>query len=624
MSLIHIKDMTDIRRRSAVALLVAAALSGTNFLSAQKPAAKEDLKKEITVAHQENLKKEITVKHHEEINPSDAVRLNINPTVVMPPLPVSKLTYGLRQIRVGVPASIPSLAPAAYADTIYRSPYRGYAAAGYLPMINMGAAAGYKFIDNDRVRLNGWMQYDGSSYRGDLPWQPENADPKESVRLRRNVATVGGALHSAVGRDSYLDLGVDYTFARFNTPYYEGMRNQNVHRLNVQGLWSMTTGIWNCGIGANYGLFGYGNAVALSSPEQPTPPTSGSLLLKDSPYDPVRENHLSARLFASAKVWGADLAGIEVDFSHLSYGRHAGALMSATDIYNVEVFEPLGSLSHSLLSVRPFYRFNWKNLVLDLGANLDFTFNCGKVFHVAPEAQATWRPSQFVALYVKANGGVRQNTLGSLFDVTYYGLPNLAYSNSHVPLAGEVGVTIGLWRGFYSEISAAYAIADDWLMPVTLNDRYVAFETLDMKGYRFHAGFGYQYRNLLDASVSFEMAPQKHDRGFYLWRDRAKRVAEAKLRVTPIEPLDIKLGWNYRGSRRTFGASMFAPDPTRDGLQEMSLGSVNSLSVGALYRLTPQLSIFANVENLLNHRHILVGALPSEGIGGLAGVSYKF
>ena len=46
MSIIHIKDMTDIRRRSAGALLVAAALSGTNFLSAQKPAAKEDLKKE--------------------------------------------------------------------------------------------------------------------------------------------------------------------------------------------------------------------------------------------------------------------------------------------------------------------------------------------------------------------------------------------------------------------------------------------------------------------------------------------------------------------------------------------------------------------------------------------------
>ncbi len=584
-----------------------------------------------TESNQEELKKEITVKHQEEVKPTDAVKLNVNPVVTMPPLSVSKLNYGMRQIRVDVPVSIPSLAPAAYADTIYRSPYRGYAAAGYLPMMNLGAAAGYKFIDNDRVRLSGWMQYDGTSYRGDMPWLV-NSDGtgKQSARLRRNFVTLGAALHSAVGRKSFLDFGVDYTFGRFNTPDAWGMRYQNVHRLNLSGLWTMNTGIWNTGVGLGYRIFGYGNTVEMSNTNDVSSGTgnatlsAGQLILNDSPFKPVREGNFTARAFASAKVWGADLAGIELDFSNLSYGNHAVGLMSATDPYNIETFDPRGARSHSLLTIHPFYRFNWNSLILDLGANLDFTFNGGKAFHLAPEAQATWKPGSFVALYVKANGGVKQNTLGSLFDANYYGIPNVIYDNSFVPLDAEVGVTVGMWRGFYSEISAEFAKANDWLMPVMLNSRYSAFEKIDMQGYKLHISAGYRYRSLLEASASFEMAPQKQDRGYYMWRDRARRVATVKLRVTPIEPLDINIGWSYRGSRCTYDARLYSPKPLKDGLDRLSLGSINSLSLGGVYRLTPQLSIFANIENLLNHRYVLIGGLPAQGVGGLAGVMYKF
>lgn len=88
------------------------------------------------VSAQENLNQEITVVHHEEVRPTDAVRLNVIPSVSMPAMKSQALTYGSRQVRVDVPSSIASLAPAAYADTIYRSPYRGYAGLGYLPAFN--------------------------------------------------------------------------------------------------------------------------------------------------------------------------------------------------------------------------------------------------------------------------------------------------------------------------------------------------------------------------------------------------------------------------------------------------------------------------------------------------------
>lgn len=563
---------------------------------------------------QENLNQEITVKHHEEVKPTDAVKLNVNPAVSLPALPTSRLSYGMRQVNVAVPSSIASLAPAAYADSIYRSPFRGYASAGYLPAFNLGASAGYKFIDNDRVRLNGWMQYNGVSYRADAPL-PQS--PFESVRLRRNTATVGAALHSAVGSASFLDLGVDYTFSRFNTPAVatepdgsriDWLKNQNVHRLNLSGLWTMTTGIWNTGFGLGYGHFAYTNSLPTGLFPDPAHSDPPMAIEHPSEFRGARENRLSLRAFASAKVWGAQSAGMELKFSYLNYGDR-------TD-YNplTNIIHSIGTDSHALLSLRPFYRTDWKNIILDLGVNLDFTFNNGKAFHISPAAQATWKPSDFVAVYVKANGGERQNTLGSLFDVTCYNMHNMVYDNSHVVVDGEVGLTFGLFKGFYTQIAAGYAVANEWLMPVNVASSLTMFAPVDLKGYKLHFGLGYRYRSLAEISASIETAPGKFDRGYYLWRDRAKYVADAKLRVTPIEPLDVTLSWEYRAGR-----SLYTPAEVR-----LPMGIVNSLSLGGTYRLTRQWTVWANIENLFNHHYTLIGGLPSQGIGGLLGFTYKF
>lgn len=605
MMMTAIETMIQTTKTVAAAMLLVAAVAGS--AAAQEP---------------DDLNQEITVTHHEEVKPTDAVKLNVSPAVSMPAMVSQRLAYGTRRISVVVPASISTLGPAAYGDTIYSSSYRGYAAVGYLPAFDLGASAGYKFIDNDRVRLNGWMQYDGSSYRGDLPWR----DDDRSVRLRRNVFTVGASLHSAVGRESFLDFGLDYTFARFNTPNNAeplaadradalaadfDLRNQNVHRLNAEGLWTMSTGKWNCGIGMAYSHFGYANAVVPYD-------FSSAAALK-----PVRENRFTARAFASASAWGAEATGMEVRLSYVTNG-HRARLGYADPADPYETFMPGGSFNHALLSLRPYYRTTWKKIVLDLGVNLDFTFNNGKAFHISPAAQATWKPSPFVSFYINARGGEQQNSLGSLFDVTRYGLPNMAYGNSHVMLDGEVGVTVGQWRGFYSEISAAYAIANDWLMPEMIGSTFSVFEPIDMKGWKLHFGAGYRYRRLLDVSASIEVAPHKYDRGYYLWRDRARYVAEACLRVTPIEPLDIELKWNYRSGRRVVADNRRMPEFDYTVRSVRSLGVVNAISLGGNYRLTSQWTIFANIENLTGHRYTMLGGLPSQGIGGLVGATYKF
>ena len=89
----------------------------------------------------------------------------------------------------------------------------------------------------------------------------------------------------------------------------------------------------------------------------------------------------------------------------------------------------------------------------------------------------------------------------------------------------------------------------------------------------------------------------------------------ADLRVTPVAPLDIFAGWEYRGGR-----SQICP---HTGIKQ-SLGLVSNLKVGALYRITPQWSTFVRGENLMCRRYLLIGGVPAQSITGLIGATYKF
>lgn len=548
----------------------------------------------------QGLQKEISVTHEDEPERREVSKLALNPVVSLAPVQKTQLPYSSRQVKVSVLPSMTVLNPAAYGDTLPVSPYRGYAAIGFMPMYNLGASAGYEIVDTDKTRLNGWVQYDGTTYKGTY------FDGGDKRYVRRNTATLGLTLHQAVGRESFVDVGADYTFSRYNMPVTYGTANQNVHRANLSAMWTLRHGDMNYGLGGTYGHFGYANALFPSHDDN----------MID--WKPARENRFSLTGYVSGKIAGAKDAGLKVGVSNVNNTAHGIAAYHD----GVHAIEAKDGFNHTLLTIHPYYKFEVQRLLVELGARVELTFNCGKAFHVAPAASVTWLPSSFVKAYVKATGGERQNTLASVFDVTPYTSPLVAYRNSHVPLDAEVGVTVGMWKGFHAEIAAGYSIANDWLMPeMTLPD-YSMFAPVNMKGYKLHLAAGYNYRNRVDAKIAYEMAPQKYDRGYYMWRDRAKTVVNADLRVTPIERLDVTLGWEYRGNRASM--ARYISDAGESEVLRTSLGSVSNINAGALYRITPRWSVFLKGENLLNRHYTLIGGMPAQGITGLAGVTYKF
>lgn len=558
----------------------------------------------------QSLNTEVEIRYNETPQLRDFNKIALTPAISVPKASTILPPYSYTDVRVGVPGSITTLEAASYADSIYTSPWRGYATLGFMPKFNLGASAGYKFLDNDHTRLNAWLQYDGTAYEG----RPmENATPayNRDRYIRRNTATVGAALHQAVGRESFIDAGVDYSFSRFNTPTAYDLTNQNLHRVNASMLWTLIHNDITYGLGAAFSRFAPTNSLRYKCLD--TPDHAHYL-------QPTRENRYDAYGFFRGHIAGASSAGIDLRLSHLNYNH------SADVIHNSMELDHGGETHHTLLSIAPRYCFDVKSFHLDLGVNIDLTFGAGKVFHIAPDAKATWLPSDLVKVYISATGGQHQNTLGSLHDITPYALPFQTFRNSQVVADAEAGVTVGSWKGFYAEIAFNYGIANDWLMPYTFSEQLTTtFTALDIRGYRLHGKLGYSYRDLFAISASYEMAPQKLKRGYYLWADRAKRVIDINFTITPFSPLDINLGWEYRGGRATTAAVIIdgGGHPVPSTLLR-PLRSVNNLKAGALYRITPQWSAFITGENLLNRHHYLIGGMPAQGITGLIGATYKF
>ena len=148
---------------------------------------------------------------------------------------------------------------------------------------------------------------------------------------------------------------------------------------------------------------------------------------------------------------------------------------------------------------------------------------------------------------------------------------------------------------------ATRARANDWLMPVanSYSDLSTSFHPVDMKGYKLAVNAGYTYRSLLALTLRAEMAPQKYDKGYYLWRDRARYVFDAALTVTPIKPLDVTVGWTYRGKRsqaEIWATGDFESPVFHSAL--LPLGNISDLHFDVAYRFNSRWSAFGSASNL--------------------------
>ena len=533
---------------------------------------------------------EVKIRYEETPRLTELNKLRLTPVLSLPKTEQASLPFSSTNPSVTLPGNIATLDPAGYADTIYASPYRGYASIGFMPRFNLGASAGYNILNTDHTRLNAYFQYDGTSYRPDEM-------PKA---IKQNTFTLGANVHQAVGKHSFIDAALDYTYSNYNTPLFDFER-QSVNRFNASALWTYSTDNSVFGLGASYRRFSYGEAFYKPN--------------YDDELDP-NEDMVNGHLFYCTTFNRNYSLRMNVDITHLGTSLR----IPTRTVFGQPGFDKFSS---TILRAAPAFRITYsKSLLVDLGVGFEYDFGYADRFSISPDVQVTWLPSRFFKLWGKATGGLRQNSMSTLYEVSRFSPAWRAFETSNIPVDAEVGLTLGAWRGLYAQASATFARANDWLMPYIGSSEGVTYKACDLSGMKFMFKAGYAFRHWAEINASLEMAPNsKETRGYYLWRDRAKTVVNADLTVRPISDLEINLEWNFRSGRHTT-----ADMRTDNGLEayRISLGTLNSFNAGALYRITPQWSVFLRGENLFNHQSALIGLVPDQGRTGLAGVTYKF
>ena len=589
----------------------------------------------------QGLHKEINVE--QEIVPvkRDAARITILPTLQLPPVSRPQLAFSNRVVTTRVPNSITTLEPVAYGENLFSSPYRGYVALGLgTPLFNGALSAGYCILNTDRTRLSAWGQYDGDIYTRKVDG--------EKQYWRDHTASLGLDLHQAVGKKSFLNVGTDYTYGYHTIPTSWDSFSQSISRFNLSALFSSRSQSLDWSAALRYRHFGFYNVDAPQlmriiasypgtefpirpfvpgvSTEIQFPSTGETEVYPIDGGNPVRQNLFGASLTGKLSFGENTTLSLDADADFLHTNGHRTPLYPYTDLDNVTV---KGSKTSGLISLTPHLDCSSQTLRARIGAKIDLSVNSGRVFHIAPEASVAWTPSQIVGFEVKARGGSELNSVASLYDITPYLNSSMAYSQSHIPYAFDGRVTIGPFLGANLEFFGGYAKANDWLMPVS-GDGYLGgavFDRVDLSAWHVGAALGYEYRKILSARISYETAPHSYDHSFYEWRDRARHVVDASLKVRPIEPLQLTLGWQFRAGRRDYFMTDNLSSPSDIALytpQARSLGCVSNLSLGASYTVSEPLTIFVRGENLLNRHYLHIGDRYSQGINFLIGASLKF
>jgi hypothetical protein len=573
----------------------------------------------------QDLKKDVVIERDVEPAVRAANRLSsVSPTVLSPKVENRRLSLSEYTGTGTLNCRLSRLEPAAYADTFAVSPYRGYAAVGYLPSFNLGASAGYRFVDTEQTKLGAWLQYNGNSYNskgdqlygGDVPYY--------IYKLKRHTFSLGAEFENQFRTGS---LGIDFAYTHDYTtqPVVADDFTQSTNKAEFGIGWKAKSHSlpWNLGLSLNY--FGFGN-------EMPDDEIIGGPTLE---VRAVNEFIFGIK-GGIEKEFNDQLVGLDVDARFQNLNRLAMALPVPSTLFaNTELYPMLaytdyyGKRTLGITSLSPHYIYSNGKLTAKLGVKVDIsTGNSNGGVYFSPDVNVAYAATSQLAFFGKVDGGKELNSLAELYDDSQFMSSAYTYERSSVPFDAKVGMNVGPLSGFTAQIWVGYSKAKDWLMPASHMWREF-FVPMDVKGFRYGARVAWQYNDVFKIHAQAEGAPTGAGKGYYRWRDNARWVVNAGLTVTPIKPLDINVDWNLRTGRHLFDVdaavgSLGSVDYAYWNVYDYDLGKANSLDLGATYRITDAFSVFANVENVLGYHWNITTELKNQGIHGLVGVTYKF
>lgn len=539
----------------------------------------------------QSISESVTVegKYTPEIIAAD--RLPILPTTIALKAPDSPMTYD----RIGVAANFSPDALSMPATGWRATPAYNHSK-GYLDLrlgswLNSSLSAGFAAIKDENTRLNIYLQHNSTSL-----WQAWKEDkttgtPAADNRYRYDE-TVGADLSRSIAEAGTLTAAVQYHLGYFN--YYctaigpsEGGKikapSQTLNDIYANAKWTgNSTGPWDYSVRADYRYFAY---RAMYSPiELPTPTLQSG---KGERESTINAGCNLAYKSSSSSKWDVDLL-------------YSGVLNSiGPDVNRIKV-TPAYNLTNEWYSLR-------------LGMDMAVVANGKTRVRVAPDVRFSTR-SGMSAFSVNIGGGTKLRTLAWMHMMDYYADPTAGcYGAAYSPIDASIAYqfnpggkwTLGaevMWRTVLDESLGGFY--QNYINGIS-NDFDESGSTR-LHGLSMAINAGYEINRYFSIKGKMAWQPQHGNTGILNGFDRPAFTADISAESRPIDKLTIALDYGLRARR------------------ELVAGNISRLNLSADYRISDQLSVGAEFNNLFNRHEQLLPGLLSEGFNANAGVQIVF
>lgn len=499
--------------------------------------------------------------------------------------------------------SMTALPPLMWADTIEHTPYRGYASLGYFPALNLGANAGYRFVDTDRSAIGAWMQYNGYQYTKQTETNSFNRD----VKLSNHYVTVGAYRVHSFDKSSTLNSSLDYTHASVLRPSWTRDKGnaQGANEFNARLAWKSRVRRFGYGVAAKYQYFGF---------------TDSDIEFLDNygyKFPPIRQSFIT----------------IHADLAYLRHDPDQPAKFEVS--LEWQHLHTVGYSGSNVFKLYPRFNIGTGAFRATLGLNIlpiHFDNHIDYLIIPTPDIRLSWAPAS-LPLSVYANLIFDNNLMpvSSLFDIDPY-ISTRQFFQENTTLRADFGINLGAFGGFSAKLSASFGSSGNNPKPfLTINpaplpvwaSQYggTVFVIDDIASWKLGARIEYAYHSLVDAYVSYEFVPNSN--GFppywHKWLDGASSSFRVHAAARPMPRLSFGLDYELRANRCV---DCYNPFYTYNYAYD--LGTASLLDLTASYDLTPSTTLFIRAENLFNCNYLLISTLPAQGIHGLLGATIKF
>ncbi|MDE6443623.1 MAG: hypothetical protein K2K64_04275 [Muribaculaceae bacterium] len=530
---------------------------------------------------------------------------------------------------------------------------RGYLELGTGSWLNSTLSAGYRFVDNSSTLFGIRLQHNSTSL-----WKPEMSEATADVKQWRYDESVGLYASHVFRGAGRLDAAIDYHVGVFN---YYGWLNPSAlpgEKLNAptQTLNDVSAKVdWRSRLSPepsfSYALSAGVRHFAFRALPIPS-------LWNGTEDKGARETDV--KLAGTVRMpWdNGSSIGLDAKFDLLLYGGQESTLL-----YDGNPTNPSVSLvrpnKYALLTLTPYYRFTRGLLDIKLGADVDIAVRAGEpgsrysLFHFAPEVRFAMQTGQ-TGVFLNVLGGTTLNTLAALHERDYYMMPTLLSTRpTYTPLDATFGVNLGPFSGFSLGVYGAFRVSRN----VPLGGWYTAWmdygtnpipgmgdlsqpgerllysldkDGINMHGFSVGARMEYTPLRILSLQANASYQPQKGEKGYFNGYDRPRVTADAHVSVSPLAPLRLSLGYDYRGVRNIYTrADGGVPSVSINGggksrFMEMRLPDLCLLNFGANWDFNPNFSVWVQADNILNRHDDVLPLQPAQGLTLTAGVKLLF